>query len=66
MVGDVDELASWRLELVIHSWVEGVGVAFGTGTEERRMNAHAWFAFAVGLLYGLVIGGVFTLWLLGW
>lgn len=30
------------------------------------MNPHAWFAFAVGLLYGLVIGGVFALWLVGW
>lgn len=34
--------------------------------EGRSVNGHAWFAFAVGLLYGLVIGGVFALWLVGW
>jgi len=30
------------------------------------MTGHAWFAFFVGLVYGMVIGGVLTLSLIGW
>jgi uncharacterized membrane-anchored protein YhcB (DUF1043 family) len=30
------------------------------------VNPHAWFAFAVGLVYGIVIGGILTLGLVGW
>jgi hypothetical protein len=29
------------------------------------MTGHTWFAFGVGLVYGIVIGGVLTLGLVG-
>jgi hypothetical protein len=30
------------------------------------MTGHAWFALGVGFVYGLIIGSVLTLGLMGW
>jgi hypothetical protein len=30
------------------------------------MNGHAWFALGVGFVYGLVVGSILTIGLLGW
>lgn len=30
------------------------------------MTGHAWFAFGVGLVYGILIGSILTLGLIGW
>ncbi len=30
------------------------------------MTGHAWFAFLVGLVYGIVIGSILTIGLIGW